>query len=128
MASHAEGFNTTAGAVFAHAEGINTTAGAQYSHAEGNGTIAASGAQHVQGKYNIAEGSGKYAHIVGNGTEDNARSDAHTLDWEGNAWYAGTVECSGIILTDTEDGTRRFLLQVTGGQIVLSEIVAQQTE
>ena len=31
-----------------------------------------------------------YAHIVGNG-EESARSNAHTLDWSGNAWFAGKV-------------------------------------
>ncbi len=28
---------------------------------------------------------------MGNGRADNARSNAHTLDWQGNAWYAGQV-------------------------------------
>ena len=39
----------------------------------------------------------KYAHIVGNGTgiADNQRSNAHTLDWEGNAWFAGKVFVGG---------------------------------
>lgn len=49
-------------------------------------------AQHVQGKYNIKDTEEKYAHIVGNGTYNYqtyspAESNAHTLDWEGNAWY-----------------------------------------
>jgi hypothetical protein len=71
--------------------------------------------QHVQGEYNIKDssiflsgihaGRSKYAHIVGNGTSDSARSNAHTLDWDGNAWYAGTVECTGIILT-SPNGTK----------------------
>jgi hypothetical protein len=34
---------------------------------------------------------GAYAHIVGNGTSTSNRSNAHTLDWEGNAWFAGDV-------------------------------------
>jgi hypothetical protein len=32
-----------------------------------------------------------YAHIVGNGTKDSDRSNIHTLDWNGNAWYAGKI-------------------------------------
>lgn len=32
---------------------------------------------------------GKYVRIVGNGTDENNRSNAHTLDWEGVPWYAG---------------------------------------
>lgn len=34
--------------------------------------------------------SNKYVEIVGNGSSS-ARSNARTLDWEGNAWYAGDV-------------------------------------
>ena len=62
-----------------------------YSVAEGMSTIASSEYQHVQGKYNIEDSSNTYAHIVGNGTAITARSNAHTLDWSGNAWYAGKV-------------------------------------
>lgn len=46
---------------------------------------------HVQGTYNVKDTQGKYAHIVGNGASENYRSNAHTLDWQGNAWYAGDV-------------------------------------
>ena len=55
-------------------------------------TKASSDYQHVQGKYNIEDAENKYAHIVGNGTSEEARSNAHTLDWEGNAMYAGDIE------------------------------------
>ena len=32
----------------------------------------------------------QYVHIVGNGTSTK-RSNAHTLDWNGNAWFAGNI-------------------------------------
>lgn len=54
------------------------------------GTVAASAQQHVQGKYNLIDSADTYAHIVGNGTYSQ-RSNAHTLDWDGNAWFAGDV-------------------------------------
>ena len=41
-----------------------------------------------------------YAHIVGNGTSDTARSNAHTLDWQGNAWFAGDVYIGGTSMDD----------------------------
>ena len=63
------------------------------SHAEGTATIAASANQHVQGRYNIEDDEDNFAHIVGNGNAT-ARSNAHTLDWNGNAWYAGDVYVS----------------------------------
>ena len=95
--AHAEGWSTQAIADSAHAEGKQTIAGADFSHAEGEGTKATSKWQHVQGCYNVADPTGTnsvkgtYAHIVGNGTSEEARSNAHTLDWKGNAWYAGRV-------------------------------------
>lgn len=43
---------------------------------------------------------GEYAHIVGNGTSEDERSNAHTLDWDGNAWYAGDVYVGGTSQSD----------------------------
>ena len=95
--SHAEGNSTTAsGAYGSHAEGYGATASGDTSHAEGYNTKASSQYQHVQGQCNIEDTANKYAHIVGNGTDDTARSNAHTLDWEGNAWFAGEVQGSNI--------------------------------
>lgn len=66
------------------------------SHAEGKATYALSAYQHAQGKYNIGDSQNKYAHIVGNGTDGSNRSNAHTLDWDGNAWYAKDVYIGGF--------------------------------
>lgn len=41
------------------------------------------------------EYKGQYVEIVGNGTNNNNRSNARTLDWEGNAWFAGKVFIGG---------------------------------
>ena len=90
-ASHAEGESTTTWGQAAHAEGYSTYAQNKASHAEGIGTMALQDAQHAQGKYNIGDDTNTYAHIVGNGTSDASRSNAHTLDWNGNAWFAGDV-------------------------------------
>ena len=122
--AHAEGQGTTASGQAAHAEGQGTKALANYSHAEGQGTIAAGESQHVQGKNNVEDADGKYVHIVGNGSSDTERSNAHTLDWEGNAWYNGTVESAGIILIDTADSTKRYIVQITDGQLAVSEVTA----
>lgn len=99
--AHAEGYSTTASGNSSHAEGSGTTASGRASHAEGEQTTANTKSQHVQGEYNIldTEGSattrGKYAHIVGNGTSNTKRSNAHTLDWSGNAWFAGEIYVGG---------------------------------
>lgn len=90
-ASHAEGGSTEADGTGAHTEGYYTHAKGDFSHAEGYKTIAGGEAQHVQGKYNIEDALGEYAHIIGNGEGDATRSNMHTVDWSGNAWYLGTV-------------------------------------
>ena len=100
--SHAEGCGTTASGTASHAEGAYTTAGGLRSHAEGQYTVANSENQHVQGAYNVADASKTYAHIVGNGTADDARSNAHTLDWDGNAWFAGGGEFGADLTVETQ--------------------------
>ena len=100
-ASHAEGYATWADGNYSHTEGSTTTASGDYSHAEGFYVEAAGRYQHVQGKYNIIDedASGAaldtYAHIVGNGTSNSKRSNAHTIDWNGNAWFAGNIYVGG---------------------------------
>ena len=110
-ASHAEGYETTASGQYSHAEGYNTTASGWYSHAEGEGTTASGGYQHVQGKYNIEDTEDKYAQIIGNGTSDAARSNAHTLDWDGNAWFAGAVYVGSTSGTNKDDGSKILATQ-----------------
>ena len=92
--SHSEGTSFTAGD-YSHAEGYSTSAYGYYSHAEGNGTIAYAG-QHVEGSYNIPDTERKYLHIVGNGSSGVDRSNAHTLDKNGNAWFAGGVTATSF--------------------------------
>ena len=107
--SHAEGFNTTASGQSSHAEGVSTSASGDYSHVEGCGTIALGDYQHVQGKYNIKDTKGKYAHIVGNGSDADTRSNAHTLDWKGNAWYAGKLSQEGTPTEDKDLVTKKYV-------------------
>lgn len=106
--SHVEGGNTQATGDFSHAEGNGTITSGENSHAEGSGTTASSQNQHVQGKYNIEDTEGKYAHIVGNG-EDGKNSNAHTLDWQGNAWYSGKLTQEGTPTEDKDLVTKKYL-------------------
>lgn len=89
--SHAEGRFTSASGDSSHAEGYYTKASEARAHAEGYFTKASSADQHVSGRYNVADTSSTYAVIVGNGTADNARSNAMTLDWSGNLVLAGDI-------------------------------------
>ena len=102
--SHAEGSNTTASGIQSHAEGYNTTASGQISHAEGRGTVAQGKNQHVQGIYNIEDTTS--AHIVGNGGDNYSRSNAYTLDWSGNAWFAGDVYTGSTSGKNKDEGSK----------------------
>lgn len=95
--SHAEGFGSVADGHSSHAEGGSTASGAS-SHAEGDNTYATHRAQHVFGAYNVADPStatsderGTYVEIVGNGPNGDERSNARTLDWNGNEALAGSL-------------------------------------
>lgn len=101
--SHTEGFGTHATGISCHAEGNQTRASGIYSHAEGSNTTASGEVQHVQGKYNIEDTTS--AHIVGNGTDSSKRSNAHTIDWSGNAWFAGDVYIGSTSGTNKDDGS-----------------------
>lgn len=121
-AAHAEGFNTWADGDYSHAEGWASHSYGDYSHAEGfsesnglgshaegNGTIASGRYSHVQGTFNIEDTSDEYAHIIGNGNERDSRSNAHTLDWEGNAWYAGDVYVGSTSGTNKDSGSVKLV-------------------
>lgn len=73
--------------------GYGACANNQNTFAIGDHTEANSATQFVCGKYNIIDNNETYAVIVGNGEGD--RSNAYTLDWSGNAVFAGTVSNSG---------------------------------
>lgn len=99
--SHAEGDETHATGNTAHAEGWGTQANGVSTHAEGRGTVAYGGrhhvvAQHVEGKFNVIDVNGDYAHIIGDGSNNSNRSNLHTVNVHGAAWYKnhGNVICS----------------------------------
>ena len=81
-------------------EGYDMYASGRGSHAEGSGTVANTLFSHVEGTLNIVDtksdsaSKGTYAHIVGNGTGPTSRSNAYTLDWQGNGTFSGTVSSS----------------------------------
>ena len=106
--SHAEGYGTMASSNYSHAEGSITTASGNYSHAEGLGTKASSNCSHAQGKYNISDTSNEYAHIVGNGNSSIDTSNAHTIDWQGNAWFSGDVYVRSTSGKNKDDGSKKL--------------------
>lgn len=114
QASHAEGA-ASAGGDYAHAEG-NSHADGQYSHADGCGTSAQRKSQHTFGEYNVADTTGadgtehgEYIEIVGNGTADDARSNARTLDWNGNETLAGKLTIGVAPTASMDVATKQYV-------------------
>lgn len=79
--SFVAGYNATASGLCSFAAGQNTTAVGNYSF--------------VTGRNNVIDDSGKYLHIVGKGM-GSERSNAYTLDWNGNGWFSGDVFVRGF--------------------------------
>lgn len=118
-AAVAQGWGTKARGVASSTGGRQTIANGYGSKAEGVGNVANGFGQFVIGTHNIIDTTqpdpqlawtnqylqrGKYVFIVGNGTEMN-RSNAHTIDWAGNAWYQGGITLSGKPYTPIADVT-----------------------
>lgn len=133
--SHAEGFTSTSSGDYSHSEGINTTASGAYSHSEGGNTTASGSGAHAEGTGSIASGGwshaqnyktvagyeaqttiGKYndnqqgtAFEIGNGRDDDNRSNAFEVDWSGNVNASGDIEDGqGNILADKLDSNGIF--------------------
>lgn len=102
--SFAEGWSAEANGSGSHAEGYKTKANGNYSHTQGRETVANGAYQVVIGRFNETDDSGlstssmgKYVFIIGNGTADDARSNALTVDWNGNICLAlNTNAVSGV--------------------------------
>lgn len=115
--SHAEGRESYAIGFYSHAEGNLTRAEGVGSHTEGDETVAKGRSQHVFGEYNVSDtnidtkGKGKYVEIVGNGSSDTARSNARTLDWDGNETIAGNLQASGL----TDGTTTKTMSEILAG-------------
>ena len=96
--AHAEGYNTVASGGCSHAGGQNSTASGNTAYASGIGTIANHRSQFAFGEYNTSDDStaaatakGNYIEIVGNGVSTSSRSNARTLDWNGNETLSGSI-------------------------------------
>ena len=110
--SFAQGSYTKATGICGHSEGSGTEAFGLNSHSEGVRTVANRKSQHVFGEWNEVDDDGDnetvrgaYVEIVGNGTS-NGRSNARTLDWQGNETLAGDLTFQGNRSLNTELGNK----------------------
>lgn len=102
QAAVAMGNITTASGAVAMSTGSQTEASGTVSATFGIQTKANHQAQFVFGAFNEEDASsaasysrGNYVEVVGNGTADDARSNARTLDWDGNEILAGNISING---------------------------------
>ena len=77
--SHAEGIGTFANGRSSHAEGETTMANGDQSHAEGYFTKSIEVACHSEGMYNYTDSTYPTIHIVGIGTGNTDRKNAHVI-------------------------------------------------
>ena len=119
--SHAAGTNTTANGQASYAGGINTESSGYASVANGVNTIANHRSQVVFGDYNVADNAsstndnrGNYIEIVGNGTSS-ARSNARTLDWNGNEVLAGKLTVGSDPTNNMDVATKQYVDTIASG-------------
>ena len=96
VASAAFGDSTVASGNRSFSACSNTVAKGARSAAFGRNTVASGSNSFVVGKYNVPDetngtANDNYAVIIGNGTADNARSNALTVDWDGNEVISGDL-------------------------------------
>lgn len=124
--AHTQGYRTYAASTAAHAEGSYTTASGQYSHAGGLYTIANKQAQTAIGKYNVIPTTTAEAFIIGNGTADNARSNAMSVTWGGHIKAAsldtaGEIEAGDYIWADSGFYGKNVDIDCSSGVINLTK-------
>ena len=65
------------------------------SFATGQHTISSADGSFVCGKYNIEDVDMNYAFVLGNGTSTSERSNAFSIDWNGNTYQQGDIYFNG---------------------------------
>lgn len=109
-------------AMCCHAEGKdNIIDKHSFIHVQGLGNIGKGSCSDVSGKYNIPDEDSKYAKIVGNGASDKNRSNAHTLDWKGNGWFAGKLSQEGQPANAKDLTTKKYVDDKISENIVVIE-------
>ena len=130
--SHAEGWETKAKGVCSHVEGKFSEANGEGSHAQNWGTIAQCRSQTTIGEYNKIDTTGtdairgNYAFIIGNGRDEYSRSNALTVDWQGNVDIASGAKykINGIDLSASDVSA----LPISGGTLTGDLTIGDNTQ
>ena len=116
FASVAVGRDNISSGQSSYAEGRQTTASGSYSHSEGSATQAIAKNNHVFGAFNVPDSGftvaterGTYIEIVGNGDDAQNRSNARTLDWDGNEVLSGKLTVGAGPTANMDVATKQYV-------------------
>lgn len=135
VASQAMGQKNEAIGNLSHAVGTYCKAKGTASAAFGGYSIASGRSSFVVGQYNVEDtnadingtNSKKYGLILGNGTADDARSNAMTVDWNGNEVLAGKLTLGAGPTANMDAATKQYaderIFWATYGTTTYTEIV-----
>ncbi len=136
-AAVAAGNGSTASGGSAFAANRDTKAEAAAASAFGYGTDATGARSLVAGSYNEPDtnevdtthgaGARKYAVIIGNGTADDARSNAATLDWDGNAVFAGKATVGAAPVNDMDVATKKYVDDHGGSSVTVDSALSDSS-
>ena len=91
------------------ARGYACEARGRYTIADGSHGNVSGRPQETFGQFNIPDGTQKYIAIAGNGTDNEHRSNAYMLDYEGNGYFAGNVKIGGTPSDDNDAATKAYV-------------------
>lgn len=114
--SHAEGNYATASGTYSHAEGNHTTASGSVSHAEGYYTTATKLGSTAMGKYNVADTDVTHLLIVGNGADEQNRSNIFEVS-ETDVNVNGDIKRDGVGIDDYTTTERKIGKWIDGSDL-----------
>ena len=91
------------------ARGYACEARGRYTIADGSHGNVSGRPQETFGQFNIPDGTQKYIAIAGNGTDNDHRSNAYMLDYDGNAYFSGNVKIGGTPSDDNDAATKAYV-------------------
>ena len=91
------------------ARGYACEARGRYTIADGSHGNVSGRPQETFGQFNIPDNTQKYMAIGGNGTDNEHRSNAYMLDYDGNAYFSGNVKIGGTPTDDNDAVTKAYV-------------------
>lgn len=91
------------------ARGYACEARGRYTIADGSHGNVSGRPQETFGQFNVPDDTQKYMAIGGNGTDNEHRSNAYMLDYDGNAYFSGNVKIGGTPSDDSDAATKAYV-------------------